>query len=588
MPMVAGGDGGAVAAPALQRSAARGAARAALEAASDACHAAPHLPQPHYAYGEAWLALDQPARAEQAFAAAIQLAPAWPEAWINYGLARYRQSAIEDAKTAMREALRRAPDHPIATANLGAFLRITGEPEAAEALLRQAIAGTPHNAGARLNLAADLLHEERAAEALALLDTAPGLPAEPRALRHWHLQRSLALLQLGRPAEARAALDALAALGPMPSAIAPLWHWRQVLLALAASDRAEARRAAERMEAALDAMGPEAVLEHRIMARYDLAKFWSGQGDRAAAFAQWRAGHALLQHLQPFSRSDHLTFIEANIAAFPAVRFSHGARASNADPAPVFIVGMPRSGTTLCEQILAAHAQVYGAGERIALGRTFAQLGRGTADAARRIAALDAAALDAAAGHYLAELHALAAGKLQAVAPEARRVIDKMPGNYLYLGVVGLMLPGAKIIHCVRDPRDIGLSIFTFRFYGHHGYAHDLANLGWTIAQQGRVMAHWRAVLPNPVLTVRLADWVTDFGATLTRVLAHLQLPDDPSCARFYEVQNGVRTVSRAQVRQPVNASGLGRWRQYANELTPLIAELECAGALNAWHEPAR
>jgi tetratricopeptide (TPR) repeat protein len=557
-----------------------GETQAALRAASDACHAAPHLPQPHYAYGEAWLALGQPARAEQAFAAAIRFAPGWPEAWINYGLARYRQGAIEDAKTAMRQALQRAPSHPIATANLGAFLRITGESEAAETLLRRSIAIAPDNAGARLNLAADLLQEERAAEALALLDAAPGLPAEPGALRHWHLQRSLALLQLGRPAEARAALVVLAAMGPIPPAIAPLWHWRQVLLARAKGDPAEAGQAARRMEAALDAMGPEAVLEHRIMARYDLAKFWSSQGDHAAAFAQWRAGHALMQHIQPFSRSDHLAFIEAVIAAFPAARFSHDARAGNADPAPVFIVGMPRSGTTLCEQILAAHAQAHGAGERTALGRAFAQLGGGeTTGAVRRIAALDTATLDQAAGHYLAELHALA--------PEARRVIDKMPGNYLYLGLVGLMLPGAKIIHCVRDPRDIGLSIFTFRFYGHHGYAHDLADLGWTIAQQERLMAHWRAVLPNPVLTLKLADWVTDFDATLARVLAHVELPPDPSCARFYEADSRVRTVSRTQVRQPVNARGLGRWRPYANELTPLIAELEQAGELQAWRDPA-
>jgi hypothetical protein len=148
----------------------------------------------------------------------------------------------------------------------------------------------------------------------------------------------------------------------------------------------------------------------------------------------------------------------------------------------VFIVGMPRSGTTLCEQILAAHGQVQGAGERSALGRMIARLGDPAA-----IAALDRDALDTAANDYLAELHALA--------PDKMRIVDKMPGNYLHLGLVGLLLPKAKIIHCVRDPRDIGLSIFTFRFHGHHGYAHDLADLGWTIAQQERIMAHWKVAL---------------------------------------------------------------------------------------------
>jgi Tfp pilus assembly protein PilF len=555
----------------------RGEVRPALHAASEACRRAPRLPQAHYAYGQAWLAANEPARAEQAFAAALQLQPAWADAWVNYGLARYRNGAVEDAKTAMRQALRNVPSHPAASANLGAFLRITGESEAAEALLRATIAREPDNAGARLNLAADLLQEERGGEALALLGEVEPPAGDLRAARHWHLQKSLALLQLRRPGEAKTALEAFAALGPLPAELAPLWHWRQVLLALAENDPARAREAAGQMEAALDAMGPEAVPEHRIMARYDLAKFWSGQNAPARAFPQWAAGHALLKRSQRFSRDAHRAFVDASIAAFDARRFAEGPRAHNGDPAPVFIVGMPRSGTTLCEQILAAHAQVHGAGERSALGAAFATLGgsHDSAEAVRRIAAFEGPLLDGAAARYLAALHALA--------PDKARIVDKLPGNFNYLGLVGLMLPGAKVIHCVRDPRDIGLSIFTFRFHGVHAYAHDLGDLGWYIAQHDRIMAHWRDALPNAILTVRLADWVGDFDGTLARTLDHLGLPPDPNCARFYEAESRVRTVSRAQVRQPVNARGLGRWRAYADELAPLIAELEQAGSLDGW-----
>ena len=233
---------------------------------------------------------------------------------------------------------------------------------------------------------------------------------------------------------------------------------------------------------------------------------------------------------------------------------------------------MPRSGTTLCEQILAAHADVHGAGERVALHDAFTALGSGDEDAAgvRRIAGLDTTTLDRAAETYLHTLHGLA--------PEKRRIVDKMPGNYNLLGLVGCMLPGARIIHCVRDPRDIGLSIFTYRFHGYHPYAHDLADIGWAIAQQLRLMDHWRQVLPNPILTVALSDWVHDFAGTLDRVLAHLDLPPDPNCARFHEMDRSVRTVSRAQVRQPVNARGLGRWRGYAGPLQPLVTALRDAG----------
>ena len=232
---------------------------------------------------------------------------------------------------------------------------------------------------------------------------------------------------------------------------------------------------------------------------------------------------------------------------------------------------MPRSGTTLCEQILAAHSGVHGAGERSALRDAFTALGGADeAEAARRIAGLDAPALDRAADAYLEALHGLAPGK--------HRIVDKMPGNYNLLGLVGLMLPMAKVIHCVRDPRDIGLSIFTYRFHGYHPYAHDLGDVGWAIAQQLRLMEHWRRALPNPILTVALADWVRDFDGTLHRVLTHLGLPPDPNCARFYEADRGVRTVSRAQVRQPVNARGLERWRPYAGQLQPLVSALRDAG----------
>ena len=548
---------------------------AALDAASEACHADPHLAEPHYAYGEAWTAWGDHAKAEQAFAAALQRNPGWADAWVNYGVARYHQGAIEDAKAAMRQALRCAPGHAAAAANLGAFLRLTGQHEDAEALLRESLAANPLNHAARLNLVADLLQEERPADALDLLATAPALPTEAGALRHWRLQAALALLQRGHTREAVRVLAAVQASGPLPAEVLPLWYWRHVLLGLALGDAGAARSAAEAMQDALDLSGPKAVPEHQIMARYDLAKFWSSQQMPAAAMAQWQAGHHLLKRTQPFSRAAHLAEVEANIAAFSAARFAAGPQAGNADPAPIFIVGMPRSGTTLCEQILAAHPQAYDAGERVALGQMAYWLAGEGAAAVRRHAALDMPALDAAAAAYLADMRALA--------PEAARIVDKMPGNYMHLGLAGVMLPGARFIHCQRDPRDIGLSIFTFRFHGSHGYAHDLADLGWTIAQQQRLMDHWAAAMPGRVLVVKLAEWVRDFEGTLARVLAHVGLPHDDACARFYEGDSRVRTVSRSQVRRPVNGRGLGRWRAYAKELQPLIAELKQAGALDAW-----
>ncbi len=338
----------------------------AIHAARRARLRAPAMPQTHYTLGTAYLAAGFPDRAAAAFREATRLAPRFAEAWVNLGVAQYRNGNIEAAKQAMRSALAADPTNQAAAANLGGFLRLTGEVEAAEALLRDRVARDPNAAAARMNLAADLLQEDRAAEALALLDGpdwSNGGPSDPLMRQHWRLQQSLALIKLGRPDDARAALGMMGTVAP---ALAPLLHWRHVLLALAAGENDSACRHAALMEASLDT-SPATLPEHRIMGHYDLAKFWSGQNAPARAFAHWTAGHRLLARFQPFSREAHTAAIAATIATHDAARLHEGPRAANTDQKPVFVVGMPRSGTTLVEQILAAHPAVHGAGERPAL-----------------------------------------------------------------------------------------------------------------------------------------------------------------------------------------------------------------------------
>lgn len=532
---------------------------------------APGNPHAQYMLGLACLARFHWARAAEAFAVSVRLVPNFADAWFNLGNARYRLGDMAGAIAATRQALAANPRHGAATANLAAFLRLTGWADAAETLLRAAIA---HNQAAiepRLNLAASLLHEEQSAAALALLDVPD--PEDTRLRQHVLAQRALGQLQLRRIDEARATM---AAIGPTPDSMRPLMLWRALLLANLDDDKARARELAAQIESLLESPA-DMLPEHRIMGNFDLAKFWSRVGEPDRAFPFWERGHRQLRQFQPFSRPAHRALLDDMMRQFNEARLLGGPIARNRDPAPVFIVGMPRSGTTLAEQILAAHPSVHGAGERPALAQCFARLGGGAA-----IAGMDAAALDHAATAYLAELHALA--------PSAARIIDRMPGNFPYLGLVGLMLPGARIIHCVRDPRDIGQSIFTHRFPGHHPYAHDLADIGWYIGEQNRIMSHWHAALPNPILsnpilsnpilTVALRNWVEDFDTTLRRVLEFLDLPYDPACERSDGQESRGRTLSRAQLRRQLNADGIGSWHRYERHLGPLIDELTAHGAI--------
>jgi tetratricopeptide (TPR) repeat protein len=545
-----------------------GDALGALRAARKARLRAPLMAETHYTVGLAYLAAADPISADAAFIEATRRSPDFAEAWVNLGLIRYRGDNLRGAMACMRKALAIDPRHRIATVNLAVFLRLIGDAEQSEMLLGALLARDPAAAAARVNLADAMAQDGRPADALELLDHE--MPPS-RALReHWQLLRALCLLNLGRIAAARTALDSL---GDVEPAARSLLQWRRVRLAVADGASQQARELAEEMEATI--AGAEPILpEHRIMGYFDLARFWDGQGDTGRAFQCWRNGHGLLARAQPFDRARFAAFVDASIAGFDARRIGKGARASNRDQRPVFIVGMPRSGTTLTEQILAAHRDVAAAGERAALWEMFGKLGGGGDGPAAiaQIVELSRQQFNLAAKDYLAEL--------RAPTPRAKRIVDKMPSNFCYIGLVALMLPRARIIYCERDPRDTGLSIFTHRFYGAHPYAHDLANLGWYIAQQRRLMAHWQAVLPASIMTVRLTDWVDDFSGTLRLVLAFLDLPYDPSCERFYESDRKIRTASRAQVREPINARGIGRWRRYADHLGPLFDALQQEGLL--------
>lgn len=232
---------------------------------------------------------------------------------------------------------------------------------------------------------------------------------------------------------------------------------------------------------------------------------------------------------------------------------------------PVFVVGMPRSGTTLTEQIIAAHPKAAGVGELERIGRMRKGLSGGTSTAQmlEAMRASGPSGVRAMAESYL--------GLLKFLAPTAKRVVDKMPQNFLRLGFIALLFPNARIVHCQRDPADTFVSAFQNMMLPNHSYSYSPEEFARYYKEYSRLMAHWNRVLPSRIFNLHYEDLVSNQEAKTRELLEFLNLPWDSRCLRFQETATAVKTFSKQQVRSPVNRNSIGRWRNYQEQLQPLL-----------------
>jgi len=239
-------------------------------------------------------------------------------------------------------------------------------------------------------------------------------------------------------------------------------------------------------------------------------------------------------------------------------------------PVPVFIVGMPRSGTTLIEQILASHPSVRGAGELPDLGRLVEQLRAGPADSIKY-----PECVPTLSGDRLHDLGRMYVERLRRRAPGAVRITDKTLANFMYLGLIHLALPRARIIHVIRSPLDTCLSCYSKLFREGHHFTYDLGELGRYYRHYAGLMAHWRGLLPpDRLLEISYEAVIADLETEARKLVRFCGLPWDPRCLAFYDTQRPVRTASAIQVRRPIYRSSQGRWQAYRGHLGPLIAAL--------------
>jgi len=473
------------------------------------------------------------------------------------GLIAAESGRPERAVDLFGEAIALDADAPDCATALGEALLAVQRPVDALASFRRALQLEPTSAEAHDGIGSALRALGHPDAALACHDAATSLPARRPELAFVH--RAAALMELGRLDEALGATDQALARNPRS---AQAWFIRSELKRYARGDADLAR-----LEALLEEPGPGSGPPERTLLCFAAAKALLDVGDDDRAFARLHEGNRLERGTFPYdSQATYRSQLRIARAFRPALlqRFAGGGHRTEV---PVFVVGMPRSGTTLIEQVLASHPSIHGAGELPMV-----------AGLVRELCGPDLhpleypRALAATAPAELARLGRAYADELGALAPGKARVVDKMHDNFLYAGLIHLMLPEARIIHCRRDARDTCLSCYTKRFGTRIHYAYDLGELGLFYRGYEAVTARWRMLLPaDRYIEVRYEDVVADAEREARRLVAFLGLDWDAACLEFHRIERPVRTASAVQVRQPLYATSVGRWRAVARQLGPLL-----------------
>jgi Tfp pilus assembly protein PilF len=496
---------------------------------------------------------------------AIEARPDYAEAYNNRGNAFKELKRFEEALAAFDAAIAIKPSNAESYVNRGTVLQELKLLDEALASYDHAIALKPASAEAQNNRGNVLKELNRFEEALASYDRALHLKPDYADALH---DRAVALIELGQLNAATRDIEAAVELMPGK----PRYHRaRGEIIRYRAGDR----YVATMEELARNSMSLSN--DDRIELHFGLAKAYEDLGQNQASFDQLVKGNLLRRQQITYSEDKTLGLIEKTGEIFTAQFINHWSDRGNNSSVPVFIVGMPRSGSTLVEQILASHPQVFGGGELKHFPATVEEIRNEKFGDSISIptgpSAMTESDLRVLGDRYLERILRLA--------PAAAHITDKLTGNFALAGLIHLALPNAVIIHTVRDPLDTCMSCFSKLFGGGTlSYTYDLQELGRYYRHYRALMDHWHRVLPRGrILDVQYEDVVADLEGQARRILAHCALDWDPACLSFHRTDRPVRTVSATQVRQPLYSGAVGRGRAYERFLSPLLAELNARHA---------
>ncbi len=520
--------------------------RQAVQLKNDYADAWKNLGSTLYDQGEAKAAIEPLERA-------VQLQPRFAEAHRVLGAAQRKLGQNDQALASYQRALQVSPNSPEALHGLANLIREQGDHSQAIALYRRALDVKPDYAEAQCHLGCTLAAAGEFDEAL--ICYARALELRPD-YSEAYFNQALSLAQLGRFDEAAACCKKALEIEPDNLKARRLLH-----------DTTPAADESDQIETLRDlAQRDSTTVEERAEACFTLGGIFDRQADYQQAFQWYQTGN---DGLDPgFDRAGHTQHISAIIDRFPPSLFAKRVPNETKTVRPIFIIGMPRSGTTLVEQILCSHEAVFGAGELEDI-RRLAQAVPGPAGQPngfpQMVADLESATLAQMVDEYVASASRLASGE--------PRLTDKMPSNFLYLGLIALLFPGAHVIHCRRHPLDTCLSCY-FQKFNHLPFSFNLENLGHYYQEYQRLMAHWQACgseLPVRLFEVDYEHLVGNLESTSRALVEHCGLAWDERILEFHTTLRPVRTASLWQVRQPIYSSSVGRWRHYEQYLGPLM-----------------
>jgi tetratricopeptide (TPR) repeat protein len=492
---------------------------------------------------------------------ALAVKPDYADAYENLAKASARLGLMDEALANCRKALALKPESAAAHVNLAGLLRSIGSLDDAVAGYRRALLIRPDYVPAHIGLGTALRLQRRTVESEASCRAA--LMIDPGSAAAFEVLAELRADD-GRFTEAEEFYRQAMAINPdSPEAWAGFTRLRRMTAAdqgwLAAAQR----------------IAGQGLPPHEEMPlRYAMGKYFDDVADYASAFASYRRANELAKKLGPrHDRAQLSRTIDLIIRSHGKAWISRERKTASSSARPVFIVGMLRSGTTLAEQILASHPQVFGAGELSFWGPHSAPAIAG-AEALRAPEITMSDSTLVGLGNAYLEL-------LQQLSAEAPRVVDKLPTNFLFLGLIHAALPKARIIHLRRNPIDTCLSIYFQRFESANTYVNDLADLAHYYRGYRRLMRHWRTVLPaNTMLEVPYEELVQNLAAWIPRMLDFIGLPWHPACLDFHGTARTVVTASKWQVRQKINTGSIERWRHYEQFLGPLQSLLDPGDAM--------